>query len=114
MLKIFHIVSKDDYLFCDVCKPYVDGDMKHGFSAVSDEMNSLYKKKLTMYSDNAPNIEQKSDFDRYYLVKERGKTYADIDAKLYDELSTINLQLDKDFQAIDVIDLEFYERWLNG
>ena len=33
---------------------------------------------------------------------------------IYQELSSIYYDLDYDYQAIDLIDLEFYERWLNG
>ena len=31
----------------------------------------------------------------------------------YQEMSNIYRQLDADFQKIDVVDLDFYERWLN-
>lgn len=32
---------------------------------------------------------------------------------VYSELSKIYAELDSDFQKIDVVDLDFYERWLN-
>ena len=32
----------------------------------------------------------------------------------YQELVPIYQELDRDFQAIDVVDLIYYERWLNG
>ena len=32
----------------------------------------------------------------------------------YSQLSHIYRELDDDFQRVDLIDLEFYERWLNG
>jgi len=34
--------------------------------------------------------------------------------RIMEELSPIYQDLDNDFQAIDVVDLIFYERWLNG
>lgn len=34
--------------------------------------------------------------------------------KLYEELGPIYQELDNDYMAIDMIDLIFYERWLNG
>ena len=33
---------------------------------------------------------------------------------IYDSLRPIYEELDKDFQMIDVVDLIYYERWLNG
>lgn len=33
--------------------------------------------------------------------------------KAYLDMSDIYAELDADFQKIDVVDLEFYERWLN-
>lgn len=33
--------------------------------------------------------------------------------KAYKEMSEVYAELDADFQKIDVVDLEFYERWLN-
>ncbi len=33
--------------------------------------------------------------------------------KAYPDMSEIYAELDADFQKIDVVDLEFYERWLN-
>ena len=33
-------------------------------------------------------------------------------ASIYEALRPIYLELDKDFQAIDVVDLIYYERWL--
>ena len=33
---------------------------------------------------------------------------------IYDSLRPIYEELDEDFQAIDVVDLIYYERWLNG
>lgn len=33
--------------------------------------------------------------------------------KAYLDMSKIYTELDSDFQKIDVVDLEFYERWLN-
>jgi hypothetical protein len=32
---------------------------------------------------------------------------------IYNQMSAIYLDLENDFQAVDLIDLEFYERWLN-
>lgn len=32
---------------------------------------------------------------------------------IYDNLCPIYAELDKDFQAVDVVDLIYYERWLN-
>lgn len=34
--------------------------------------------------------------------------------KIMQELAPIYKELDGDFEAIDFMDLEFYERWLNG
>ena len=34
--------------------------------------------------------------------------------QIYKEMSSIYQSLDNDFSEIDLIDLEFYERWLNG
>jgi len=34
--------------------------------------------------------------------------------KLLKELASVYEELDADYQSIDLIDLEFYERWLNG
>ncbi len=33
---------------------------------------------------------------------------------IYDSLRPIYEELDSDFQKIDVVDLIYYERWLNG
>lgn len=33
--------------------------------------------------------------------------------KIYSELIPVYEELEKDFQAVDVVDLIFYERWLN-
>ena len=35
-------------------------------------------------------------------------------AEKYSELSLIYRDLQSDFERVDLIDLEFYERWLNG
>ena len=34
--------------------------------------------------------------------------------RIMEELYPIYRELDSDFQAIDVVDLIYYERWLNG
>ena len=34
--------------------------------------------------------------------------------EIYSRLAPIYQELDTDFQKTDLIDLEFYERWLNG
>lgn len=34
-------------------------------------------------------------------------------SSIYEDLRPIYAQLDKDFQAVDVVDLIYYERWLN-
>ena len=34
--------------------------------------------------------------------------------KIYDNLSPIYHDMDNDFMPVDMIDLIFYERWLNG
>ena len=34
--------------------------------------------------------------------------------EIYYQLAPIYQELDEDFQKTDLIDLEFYERWLNG
>lgn len=33
--------------------------------------------------------------------------------EIFKDMSSVYLDLDYDFQKVDLIDLEFYERWLN-
>ncbi len=35
-------------------------------------------------------------------------------SSIYEELRPIYHELDKDFEMVDVVDLIYYERWLNG
>ena len=35
-------------------------------------------------------------------------------SKVYSELASVYQELQDDFECVDLIDLKFYERWLNG
>ena len=69
---------------------------------------SKFLKNRHRYRKNVNNLDIKSHI--YYVRKHI--VSKDI-TRAYEEMSLIYEQLDTDFQKIDVVDLEFYERWLN-
>lgn len=52
------------------------------------------------------------DIKNHIYCVQRHNVSKDI-ARAYLEMSPVYLELDADFQKIDVVDLDFYERWLN-
>ena len=72
-------------------------------------MRKLVKKKNRTYksvNNHKIKIYHKKDRNNHRVIKDY--------KKIYDELSPIYQELNEDYSMIDMIDLIFYERWLNG
>ena len=75
-------------------------------------MNKLckIKNRLRKYVNN-----QTTSTHKIFYVNHRVSKEWDFDnlTSIYQELLPVYMELDKEFQAIDVVDLIYYERWLN-
>ena len=72
-------------------------------------MRKLLKKKNRSYksvNNHKIKIYHKKESNNHKVIKDY--------EKLYKELSPIYQELDYDYSMVDMIDLIFYERWLNG
>ena len=63
-------------------------------------------RKLKFVNNHKTQIYHKKLYSQHIVSKEWESVYS--------SLAPIYQSLDSDYVAIDLIDLEFYERWLNG
>ena len=74
-----------------------------------NDLKKLIKKKNTYHKFvNNLDIISSHKITRCYHIM--SKDYE----KIYADLSPIYHSINEDFDSIDLIDLKFYERWLNG
>lgn len=74
-------------------------------------------KKILKFKNRLRKIvnNQTTSTHKIFYVHHRVSKEWDFDnlTSIYQELLPVYMELDKEFQAIDVVDLIYYERWLN-
>ena len=71
-------------------------------------------KKLVNFKNRFRQSAHNHKIPSYHILRDKNHNVSKGIRKIMQDLAPIYKDLDSDFCTIDFMDLEFYERWLNG